>query len=61
MKIVTISVLLAMPTGQSMSRFYKCIVQQQALLYATNEAIKDSKTEIKNAIKGTTESIRSVQ
>ena len=76
MKIVTISVLLAMPTEyigfyssyspvtinpnrQLMSRFYNCIVQQQALLYATNEAIEDPKTQIKNAIKSTTEPIQS--
>ena len=43
-----------------MSRFYNCIVQQQALLYSTHEAIEDSKTEIKNAIKGTTEPIQIV-
>lgn len=60
MKIVIISSLLAMPTGQFMSRFYNCIVQQQAILYSTNEAIEYSKTEIKNAIKSTTEPIQSV-
>lgn len=40
--------------NQFISCFYNCIVQQQALLYVTNEAIEDSKTEIKNVIKGTT-------